>query len=929
MAKLTLTDVTTLQDIVTAINLNNTATEAALEITLSRDGTTPNEMEADLDMNDNRILNLPLPVADTEPIRKDQFDELEADTVGFSDAAAASAAEAAASAAAAEAAAESVEDVAADAAAASASAAAAAASASAAATSASAASTSASSASTSATTASTQATNAASSASSASTSASTATTQASNAASSASSASTSASTATTQASNASSSASSAATSASTATTQASNASTSATNAASSASAASTSETNAASSASSASTSASTATTQASNASTSATNASNSASSASTSATNASNSASAASTSASNAATSETNAAASAAKLQGTSTTSNTIGTGTKSFTTQSGKFFTAGTWLVIVSDADPDTDYFHGVSTSYSGTSLDVNVTNIGGSGTHTDWSIYVSGTRGATGAAGSLDFTTITTDTPVSGDYLVFGDVSDSENANKATIQEAVDMSILANGSTFPNTGLHILDTNASHDLIIAPGSNITADRTLTVTTGDSDRTLTISGNATVSQDYSTTGNPQFATIELGAASDTTLARVSAGVVSIEGVNVVTESATQTLTNKTLTSPTLTTPVLGTPSSGTLTNCTGLPQAGTVGLTTADSPEFTAVNVGHATDTTLARVSAGVLSVEGNTIYAAGGTDVPVADGGTGLSSATAYAVLCGGTTSTGAFQSIASVGTATHVLTSNGAGALPTFQAAAGGGKAADYQSFTGSGTWTKPSGFSSDAYVLIKAWGGGGGGGRGPGSGNSGGGGGGEYSEQWYLLSALGATETVTIGAGGAAGASNSTNGSAGGNTTFGSFVTAYGGGGGGFSASGANGAPGQGGWLGAGATASAPAVAYWATRTSDATYVPMAPWMGGIGARGDNTACSVVILNASASVMGGGGGGGEYNGTSTLTAGTSRGGGAGGAKGVAGTQPGGGGGGKVNGTAGAGAAGQIIVVVFEAT
>ena len=52
----------------------------------------------------------------------------------------------------------------------------------------------------------------------------------------------------------------------------------------------------------------------------------------------------------------------------------------------------------------------------------------------------------------------------------------------------------------TVPNTGLHILDTNASHDLIIAAGSNITADRTLTITTGDSNRTLTFSGDATIS---------------------------------------------------------------------------------------------------------------------------------------------------------------------------------------------------------------------------------------------------------------------------------------------------------------------------------------------------------------------------------------------------------------------------------------------
>jgi len=61
---------------------------------------------------------------------------------------------------------------------------------------------------------------------------------------------------------------------------------------------------------------------------------------------------------------------------------------------------------------------------------------------------------------------------------------------------------------------------------------------------------------------------------------------------------------------------------------------------------------------------------------------YIVGGTDVAVADGGTGRSSHTAYAVLCGGTTTTTAQQSIASVGSSGQVLTSNGAGALPTFQ-------------------------------------------------------------------------------------------------------------------------------------------------------------------------------------------------------------------------------------------------------
>ena len=75
-----------------------------------------------------------------------------------------------------------------------------------------------------------------------------------------------------------------------------------------------------------------------------------------------------------------------------------------------------------------------------------------------------------------------------------------------------------LSTGLTFPNTGLHILDTNASHDLILAPGSDLTSDRTLTITTGDASRTLTLSGDATISGtnsgDVSLTGTPDYITI-------------------------------------------------------------------------------------------------------------------------------------------------------------------------------------------------------------------------------------------------------------------------------------------------------------------------------------------------------------------------------------------------------------------------------
>ena len=59
------------------------------------------------------------------------------------------------------------------------------------------------------------------------------------------------------------------------------------------------------------------------------------------------------------------------------------------------------------------------------------------------------------------------------------------------------------------------------------------------------------------------------------------------------------------------------------------------------LGVGTGDSPEFTAVNIGHASDTTITRTGAGDIAVEGNAIYRAGGTDVPVTDGGTGASDA------------------------------------------------------------------------------------------------------------------------------------------------------------------------------------------------------------------------------------------------------------------------------------------------
>lgn len=65
----------------------------------------------------------------------------------------------------------------------------------------------------------------------------------------------------------------------------------------------------------------------------------------------------------------------------------------------------------------------------------------------------------------------------------------------------------------------------------------------------------------------------------------------------------------------------------------------TGLAQADISGLTTASSPQFAGIELGHATDTTITRASAGVIAVEGKNVYMVGGADVALADGGTGSS--------------------------------------------------------------------------------------------------------------------------------------------------------------------------------------------------------------------------------------------------------------------------------------------------
>jgi hypothetical protein len=99
--------------------------------------------------------------------------------------------------------------------------------------------------------------------------------------------------------------------------------------------------------------------------------------------------------------------------------------------------------------------------------------------------------------------------------------------------------------GALGPTTSTNITDATATGRALVTAADAAAARSTIGIATS----TSTALG---------------VGSIELGHASDTTLTRSAAGVLAVEGVNVVTTGG-----------------ALGTPASGTLTNCTGLPSDG------------------------------------------------------------------------------------------------------------------------------------------------------------------------------------------------------------------------------------------------------------------------------------------------------------------------------------------------------------
>jgi hypothetical protein len=93
---------------------------------------------------------------------------------------------------------------------------------------------------------------------------------------------------------------------------------------------------------------------------------------------------------------------------GTSSTGLAIAIASKSFTTQAGiAGFVVGNYVRVQSRANP-ANFMYGKITSYSDTTLTIDVEIIGGSGTFDDWDIWLSGMRGAMGTADTTAITGI-----------------------------------------------------------------------------------------------------------------------------------------------------------------------------------------------------------------------------------------------------------------------------------------------------------------------------------------------------------------------------------------------------------------------------------------------------------------------------------------------------------------------------------------
>jgi hypothetical protein len=225
------------------------------------------------------------------------------------------------------------------------------------------------------------------------------------------------------------------------------------------------------------------------------------------------------------------------------------------------------------------------------------------------------------------------------------------------------------------------------------------------------------------------------------------------------------------------------TVPVISVDAKGRVTALSSTPISGSAGGT------VTSITAGDG-------LSGGTITSSGTIAL----NTVAVTKGGTGQTSYTDGQLLIGNTTGNTLDKATLTAGS--NVTITNGPGTITIAATSSGSATPTNVQTFTASGTWTKPSGAKFIEICLIGGGGGGASGRKsaaGTAAAGGGSGSGANYLFRGYNADIIGATVTITVGAAGTGGAAvsaisqNGNPGTAGGTSSFGSFLFASGGGG----------------------------------------------------------------------------------------------------------------------------------------
>ena len=220
----------------------------------------------------------------------------------------------------------------------------------------------------------------------------------------------------------------------------------------------------------------------------------------------------------------------------------------------------------------------------------------------------------------------------------------------NDETITNSTNGEVAINGTVVVGTGgaAGTLKSSGNFDLTLATVNSTTG--TITITDGaNGDITLAPNG----------TGNSVLASAtstDIIFDGDKSVTPGDGAVIHVDAHTITDSATSQDATTAKFTHVNIEAPTLAATNTGvTTTDAASLYISGE--LTAGTNQTITRnhalwvdsgtvrfdgdIELGHVTDTTLSRASSGDVNIEGNIIYRAGGTDVPIADGGTGSSSA------------------------------------------------------------------------------------------------------------------------------------------------------------------------------------------------------------------------------------------------------------------------------------------------